>query len=118
MFNNLLSNAAKYTENGGQIWLSAEQQDNEVVVSVRDTGVGIPAEMLPKVFDCFIQVDRTLTMAQGGLGIGLSLVKGLVERHGGNVEVHSEGVGQGSEFLVQLPLSIALPKKELEPASD
>jgi len=101
---NLLNNATKYTEHGGQIWLSAEQHGNDVVVSVRDTGVGISAEMLPKVFDCFTQVDRTRKMAQGGLGIGLSLVRGLVEMHGGSVEARSEGVGHGSEFTVQLPI--------------
>jgi len=109
IFANLLNNATKYTENGGQIWLTAAQQQKEVMISVRDTGAGIPAEMLPKVFDCFVQVDQTLKMSQGGLGIGLSLVKGWVERHGGSVEVRSEGAGKGSEFLVRLPLSIALP---------
>ena len=83
VFANLLNNAAKYTERGGRIWLTVERQGSDAVVSVRDTGVGIPAHMLPKVFEMFTQVDRTLERSQGGLGIGLSLVKRLVEMHGG-----------------------------------
>lgn len=107
VFVNLLNNAAKYMEPGGQIWFSAEPQGNEVVIAVRDTGVGISPEMLPKVFDCFTQIDGTIEMARGGLGIGLSLVKGWTERHGGSVEARSDGLGQGSEFLVRLPLSVS-----------
>jgi len=105
IFSNLLNNAAKYTDAGGQISITVERQGSEVAVSVRDTGIGIPAEMLPKVFDLFAQVDRTLGRAQGGLGIGLALVRRLVEMHGGRVDVHSDGAGQGSEFLVRLPLA-------------
>ena len=100
---NLLSNAAKYTEPGGQIWLTARRERNEAVISVRDTGLGIPADVLPFVFDMFTQVDRSLARAQGGLGIGLSLAKTFVEMHGGRIEAHSEGLDRGSEFLVYLP---------------
>ncbi len=102
---NLLSNAAKYTKPSGQIWLTARSEKNEAVISVRDTGVGIPAEMLPLVFDMFAQVDRTLTRRQGGLGIGLTLAKTLVEMHGGRIEAHSEGIDKGSEFIVFLPMT-------------
>ena len=102
---NLLNNAAKYTEPGGQIWLSARREESRAVVSVRDTGVGIPSTMLPKVFDLFTQLDRTYSRGQGGLGIGLTLVKRLVELHGGEVGAYSQGPGQGSEFVVRLPLA-------------
>jgi signal transduction histidine kinase len=107
---NLLNNAAKYTEDGGRIRLTVERCANpdgrsDVVLRVRDSGVGIPAEMLPKVFDLFTQVERTLDRAQGGLGIGLALVRRLVEMHGGTVTAASEGENQGSEFVVRLPLA-------------
>ncbi|MGH8585461.1 MAG: hybrid sensor histidine kinase/response regulator, partial [Gammaproteobacteria bacterium] len=95
---NLLNNAAKYTEEGGRIELTAEQAEDQVVLRVRDTGVGIPPATLPYVFDLFTQGDRALDRAQGGLGIGLALVKKLVELHGGRVEASSPGPGQGSEF--------------------
>ncbi len=108
VISNLLNNAAKYTEGGGRVTLSVVRQGNHAVVSVRDTGVGIPADMLPKVFDIFTQVDRSLERAQGGLGIGLSLVKGLVELHGGSVEARSDGHGMGSEFIVRLPVVMSL----------
>jgi len=103
VFLNLLNNAAKYTEQGGRIRLATHFADGEAVVSVKDTGIGIPADMLPKVFDMFTQVDCSLEKSQGGLGIGLSLVKRLVEMHGGSVEARSDGPGQGSEFVVRLP---------------
>ena len=103
VFMNLLTNAAKYTERGGQIWLTAERHDREIVVRVKDTGVGIPVEKLPSLFQMFFQVDRSLERAQGGLGIGLSLVRRLVELHGGTVKAHSAGHGKGSEFTVRLP---------------
>ncbi len=102
VFANLLNNAAKYTERGGRIRLTAEQQGSDAVVKVRDNGVGIPADILPRVFEMFTQADRSLERSQGGLGIGLSLVKGLVEMHGGSVEAHSNGPGEGSEFVVRL----------------
>jgi CheY-like chemotaxis protein len=107
VFANLLNNAAKFTERGGRISLRVEQQGSEAVVTVRDTGVGIPAPMLPRVFEMFTQVDRSLERTQGGLGIGLSLVKGLVEMHGGGVEVRSAGPGTGSEFVVILPVVLS-----------
>ncbi|MCE9606115.1 MAG: PAS domain S-box protein [Planctomycetia bacterium] len=104
VFCNLLNNAVKYTEPGGKITLAVERQGNEAIVSIRDTGTGIMSEMLPRIFDLFIQADNSLERAQGGLGIGLTLVKRLVEMHGGKVEARSEGVGHGSEFIVRLPV--------------
>ncbi|MDC0747487.1 hybrid sensor histidine kinase/response regulator [Polyangium mundeleinium] len=104
---NLLNNAAKYTPAGGRIRLVAEQEDVHMVVRVEDTGVGIPAEMRTKVFDMFTQVGRSIDRAQGGLGIGLTLVRRLVELHGGTVEATSEGPSRGSIFTVRLPLGIA-----------
>ncbi len=101
---NLLNNAAKFTERGGRIWLSATREGGEAVLRVRDTGVGIAADLLPRLFDMFFQAERRTKESQGGLGIGLSLVRGLVELHGGSVEAHSAGPGQGSEFVVRLPL--------------
>jgi CheY-like chemotaxis protein len=102
---NLLNNAAKYTDASGTIWLSARRDGAEVVVSVRDSGTGIPPDMLPHVFGLFTQVERSTGRAQGGLGIGLTLVKTLVEMHGGSVAARSEGLGKGSEFIVRLPLA-------------
>jgi CheY-like chemotaxis protein/two-component sensor histidine kinase len=106
VFLNLLNNSAKYTPHGGHIWLTVERQDGEAVVRVRDSGVGIAAEMLPRIFELFVQVEGSLERSHGGLGIGLSLVRRLVEMHGGAVEAHSEGLGRGSEFLVRLPLTV------------
>jgi PAS domain S-box-containing protein len=102
---NLLNNAAKYTETGGHISLSANREGDQAVISVRDTGMGIPVDVLPRVFDLFSQGDRTYQRGQGGLGIGLTLVRTLVELHGGSVAAASEGPGRGSEFIVRLPLS-------------
>jgi PAS domain S-box-containing protein len=107
VFANLLSNAAKFSEAGSRITLRAERRGDEVIVSVRDAGIGIPKEMQPRIFDRFVQVDRSLERSQGGLGIGLTLVKRLVELHGGGVEVHSDGPGKGSEFVVRLPVAAA-----------
>ncbi|MEP7058813.1 MAG: PAS domain-containing protein [Caldimonas sp.] len=104
---NLLNNAAKYTPQGGRIEVGAERDDGFAVIGVQDSGLGIPPEMLPRVFDMFAQVDRSLERAQGGLGIGLALVKTLVELHGGSVQVQSAGRGQGSSFKVRLPLAAA-----------
>ena len=102
---NLLTNAAKYTETGGRIWLTAQRFGDTVELRVRDTGIGIGMDMLPRIFELFVQVDHSSTKAQGGLGIGLTLVKNLVEMHGGTVEARSEGLGRGSEFVVRLPTS-------------
>jgi PAS domain S-box-containing protein len=101
---NLLNNAAKYTDSGGTIELTAYREGGSAVVVVRDNGIGIPHAMLSKVFEWFVQVDRAHRRAQGGLGVGLTLVRSLVEMHGGTVEARSEGPGQGSEFIVRLPL--------------
>lgn len=108
---NLLNNAAKYTPDGGRIWLTVEKEGRQAVLRVRDTGIGIPAELLPKVFDLFRQGDRALDRSEGGLGIGLTLVQQIALRHGGSVEAWSEGVGRGTEILLRLPL---LPETEAE----
>jgi CheY-like chemotaxis protein len=100
---NLLTNAAKYTEEGGHIWLTVVRDRNECVIRVRDSGVGISPALLPHVFDLFTQAERSLDRSQGGLGIGLALVQRLTELHDGTVEARSEP-GQGSEFIVRLPL--------------
>jgi signal transduction histidine kinase len=100
---NLLNNAAKYTEAGGHIWLTAERNANEAVLRVEDDGIGIAPEVLPRVFELFAQGERALGRAQGGLGIGLSLVRRLVEMHGGTITAHSDGPGKGSAFVVRLP---------------
>jgi CheY-like chemotaxis protein len=101
---NLLTNAAKYTDAGGRIMLCAERHEDEVEVRVRDTGIGIAPEMLPRIFNLFVQGERRLDRALGGLGIGLSLVKSLVEMHGGSITARSEGADMGSEFVVRLPM--------------
>ena len=101
---NLLNNAAKYTEDGGHIRLTAERGPGEAVVRVEDDGMGIHADLLPHVFELFTQGDRSPARSEGGLGIGLTLVKSLVEMHGGGVEARSEGAGKGSEFVVRLPV--------------
>lgn len=117
IFANLLNNAAKYTNEGGQIWFATRIEGDEVAISVRDNGVGIPAEMMPNVFELFMQVDRTTKRAQGGLGIGLTLVKTMVEMHGGTIRLHSEPSVPGSEFTVRLPL-IKVDKSSPEIKSD
>jgi PAS domain S-box-containing protein len=101
---NLLNNSAKYTADGGRIWLTVERSGGRVIITVRDNGMGIPADILPRMFDMFSQAERTLDRAEGGLGIGLTLVKRLTEMHGGTVEAFSEGHGHGSEFVVRLRL--------------
>lgn len=103
MLANLLNNSAKYTEKGGRILLNAWRERGDVLVSVRDTGAGIAPDLLPKVFEMFAQADHDPGRPQGGLGIGLSLVKNLVQLHGGSIEAHSEGPGRGSEFILRLP---------------
>jgi PAS domain S-box-containing protein len=112
---NLLNNAAKYTPHPGHIWLNVEQAGDTVIVRVKDTGIGIAAENLPHLFDLFYQVDRSFTRSEGGLGLGLTLVHRLVEMHGGQVEVRSDGVNRGSEFIVHLPV---LPVASLDPRGD
>ena len=112
VFVNLLTNAAKYTDRGGRIELAVEVEESVVRISVRDDGIGIPAKELPNVFAMFAQVEDTLTRSRGGLGIGLTLVKHLVELHGGGVEAQSAGVGKGSAFVVTLPLPEAAPRTE------
>ncbi len=102
---NLLSNAVKYSDPGSPIRLNAAREGDEAVIAVRDFGVGIPPQMLPRVFDLFWQVDRTLEKSQGGLGVGLTIVKRLVEMHGGTVEARSDGPGTGSEFVIRLPVA-------------
>ncbi|QDT54163.1 Autoinducer 2 sensor kinase/phosphatase LuxQ [Caulifigura coniformis] len=110
VFANLLSNAAKYTEQGGQIHLASERVQEKAVVRVRDTGLGIPPEMLSRVFEMFAQVDSSLGRAGGGLGIGLTLVRQLVEMHQGSIRVASDGLGCGSEFTVELPTVAGMPR--------
>ena len=100
---NLLTNAAKYTPQGGHIFVDAEVEDDEIVLHVRDTGMGIPTHVLPHIFDLFVQGRQAIDRSQGGLGIGLAIVRNLVERHGGRVSADSEGPGRGSEFIVRLP---------------
>jgi PAS domain S-box-containing protein len=106
---NLLTNAAKYTDPQGKIALHARIQNAELVISIRDTGIGLTSESLPGLFTMFSQVNSAIDRAEGGLGIGLALVKGLVALHGGRVEVRSEGLGKGSEFIVHLPHKVLAP---------
>jgi len=105
VISNLLDNAAKYTEEGGNISLTSENVGSRAVIRVKDDGMGIPSHILPHVFDLFTQADRSLDRSQGGLGIGLTLVRRLVELHGGSVEAHSAGPGKGSEFVIYLPIA-------------
>jgi signal transduction histidine kinase/ActR/RegA family two-component response regulator len=110
---NILNNAVKYTAPAGKIQLTGWREGEEVAISVRDTGIGIPVDMLHRVFDPFMQIDRHAHRAQGGLGIGLTLVKSLVEMHGGTVQASSEGTGRGSEFVIRLPLASSPPTADL-----
>lgn len=103
VFGNLLTNSTKFTSSGGKIWLTAQREGDEAVVSVKDTGIGIPVEALPNIFDMFSQVGRSVDPSAGGLGIGLALVKALVEMHGGTVQAESEGQGTGTTFTVRIP---------------
>ncbi len=104
VFLNLLNNAAKYSDPTSRIQLNVERQGREAVVSVKDTGIGISSDEMPRIFDMFAQIDRSLGMSHGGLGIGLTLVRRLIEMHGGTVEARSEGPGRGSEFIVRIPI--------------
>lgn len=114
---NLLNNAAKYTDPGGKIWVAVEQEGERLALRVRDTGIGISPKMLPHVFELFEQGPRALDRAEGGLGIGLTLVRNLAELHRGSVEAHSEGEGMGSEFVVRLPLA-PIPDRPAETRSE
>lgn len=111
VFSNLLTNAAKYTDRGGEIRLCAEREDGEIVISIRDSGIGIEAGQLTRIFDMFSQAEPALARSQGGLGIGLSLVKTLVELHGGSIVAASDGPGRGSEFRVRLPVLVVAPQQ-------
>ncbi len=113
---NLLNNAAKYTPRGGHVALRVTREGGEAVMRVRDDGVGIPKEMLETVFELFVQSGRTLDRADGGLGVGLTLVRSLVGLHGGTVTAHSEGTGRGSEFVVRLPLATPRVEQRTPPA--
>ncbi len=104
---NLLTNAAKYTESGGEIWLSVERDQNDIVIKVRDTGIGIAPEQIERLFELFAQGDRSLARSEGGLGIGLPLARKLAEMHGGSLTATSRGPGTGSEFVVRLPAAAA-----------
>ena len=106
---NLLNNACKYSDQGGRIELIVETDKVQVVIRVQDNGIGIAADQLPRIFEMFRQVDTSLDRAQGGLGIGLTLVKRLVEMHGGSIEAHSDGLARGAEFVVRLPVLAGAP---------
>ena len=105
IFVNLLTNAARYTDHGGQISLTAGRENGHVVIRIKDNGLGIPPEKLPQMFELFAQGDRSLARSEGGLGVGLTIVRSLAELHGGTVQAHSEGAGRGSEFVVRLPVA-------------
>jgi CheY-like chemotaxis protein len=116
VFANLLHNACKYTENGGEIMLTvALPNESEVEVAVRDNGIGIPAEFLPRLFQKFSQVAPALERSQGGLGLGLALVQGIIALHNGRVEARSAGIGRGSEFIVRLPVMSVMPAAATPP---
>jgi PAS domain S-box-containing protein len=115
---NLLTNSVKYTEAGGHIWIVATRDRDEVVLQVRDTGIGIAPDMLPHVFELFVQADHTSTKAQGGLGVGLTLAKNLTQMHGGSIEAHSAGLGKGCEFIVRLPLMVQQGNECMDRADD
>lgn len=117
VLSNLLNNAAKYTERAGRIDLRVEQVENTAFLRVRDTGIGIAPEMLPRVFDLFLQAESSTSRTEGGLGVGLALVRQLVEMHGGTVEARSEGLGKGTEMMVLLPVLPASPEPVNEDAS-
>lgn len=116
VLSNLLNNASKYTPEGGRIWLTAQHVGDGVAIRIRDTGIGIPAEMFDRVFEMFTQIGGPQEQGYTGLGIGLTLVKTLVEMHGGSIEVQSDGVKQGSTFTVRLPLLADMLEDEVQPA--
>ena len=108
IFANILNNAVKFTPRGGRIWFTADQQSGEAVVRIRDTGIGIAPDVLPRVFDMFQQAEPSLERSSGGLGIGLTLARRLVEMHDGRIAIRSAGPGQGTEVEIRLPI-IAVP---------
>jgi CheY-like chemotaxis protein len=110
VFSNLLNNAVKYTGRGGEIWLQARRDGEQALITVRDTGIGIPPSLLPRVFDMFVQGDSAAGNVQGGLGIGLTMSRALVELHGGSIDARSDGVGRGCELAVRLPLLEQYPQ--------
>jgi PAS domain S-box-containing protein len=114
---NLLSNAAKYTDEGGHIWLTLQQERSECVLRVRDTGVGISPEILPRIFDLFTQAEPSMARSQGGLGVGLALAQRLTQLHGGSVEAQS-ALGHGSEFIVRLPIATTPPQQPQPPPEE
>jgi CheY-like chemotaxis protein len=107
-----VSNAAKFTEHEGRIEVTLDEQDSEALLRVRDTGIGIEPRLLPYIFDLFTQAEQGLDRAQGGLGIGLTVARSLVEMHGGTIEAHSAGKGHGAEFVVRLPLTAPVSREE------
>jgi two-component system, chemotaxis family, CheB/CheR fusion protein len=113
----LLNNACKFTDKGGRVWLTIERDADRAVIRVRDTGIGIAADQLPRLFEMFVQVDTSLERSRDGLGLGLTLVKALVEMHGGTVEAYSDGLGRGTEFIVRLPLLSAVAAPAPLPAA-
>jgi len=115
VIDNLFTNAIKYTQPGGRIELVAERDGGDAVIRVRDNGMGMSPELVPRVFDLFAQADRSLERAEGGLGIGLTIVKLIVERHGGSVEARSEGIGKGAEFIVRMPALEPVREAEVQP---
>jgi signal transduction histidine kinase/CheY-like chemotaxis protein len=114
---NLLNNAAKFTPRGGRIWLSVERDGNHAIIRVRDTGIGIPAQHISRLFEMFSQVSPPLERSHGGLGIGLALARGLVTLHGGSIEARSEGAGKGSEFVVRLPMPPVTEQNDAQTAA-
>jgi CheY-like chemotaxis protein len=115
---NVLTNAARYTEPGGQIHIKARQQDDEIEIRVKDTGIGISTDMLPRIFDMFTQERQALDRSHGGLGLGLTIVKSLAELHGGSVRALSDGAGKGSEFIVTLPVAPVVDAVDVAAVSD
>ncbi len=115
IFSNLVNNSIKYTPSGGKVSIATETSDTEAIITVADDGIGIPHETLPRVFDLFAQADQSLARSGGGLGIGLTLVRQLVELHGGSVSVLSDGPGRGSEFTVRIPLTDRRPPAHIAP---
>ncbi|HET7008284.1 MAG TPA: ATP-binding protein, partial [Candidatus Binatia bacterium] len=119
VLSNLVNNACKYSENNGRIEITATvESENTLRLSVKDTGIGIAAEHLPRIFELFSQVGAVLDRSQGGLGIGLALVRGLVELHGGSIEARSQGAGTGSEFIVRLPIVAVREEELIEPSAN